>query len=178
MLGRTIVFGAALALMTAGMAAPAGAQGLCSGVAGQGLCGAGIGGGLGAALGGSSGAKTGALIGGGLGVLGALQEQQRPVYQQPVYQQPVYQQPVYQQPVYQQPPRPTYRRTYRPAYDSQVVYNIQYGLLQLGYNPGPADGVYGNGTASAIQQYERDNGLLVSGQATPQLYAHMQQYLN
>jgi len=168
MLGRKIVLGAALALLAAG-ASPAAAQGFCDGPVGSGLCGAGIGGGLGAALGGRKGAQTGAILGGVIGLSSGLQQQQQ--YRQPVYAAPP-------------PPRPTYRRAYvpapppAPAYDAQLVYSIQSGLLQLGYNPGPADGDYGPATASAIQQYESDNGLLVTGQATPQLYQHMQQYLN
>ena len=171
MLGKTFIIGGFAALLAAVAAVPASAQGLCNGVAGNALCGAGIGGGLGAALGGNKGAKTGAIIGGVLGATQGLQQQQPPP-PQPYYRQPAYAPPP------PPPPRYTYRRAYAPAYSNELVYNIQTGLLQLGYNPGPADGVYGRGTGTAIQTYQNDNGLLVDGKPSPQLYAHMQQYLN
>lgn len=50
---------------------------------------------------------------------------------------------------------------------------IQAGLQQLGYNPGPADGVKGPQTTQAIEAYQRDNSLLVDGRASYELAAHI-----
>jgi hypothetical protein len=61
----------------------------------------------------------------------------------------------------------------RPAYQNNLVYNIQTSLTRLGYNPGPIDGVYGQMTADAISAYEYNNKLPVTGQPSPGLYDHM-----
>ncbi len=60
---------------------------------------------------------------------------------------------------------------------SGTVTRVQGGLAQLGYNPGPVDGVMGPQTAEAIREYQRDHGLLIDGQATPQLAEHIEQRL-
>ncbi|OGT80458.1 MAG: hypothetical protein A3H91_14160 [Gammaproteobacteria bacterium RIFCSPLOWO2_02_FULL_61_13] len=54
-----------------------------------------------------------------------------------------------------------------------TVAKIQDGLRELGYNPGPIDGIYGNQTAQAIRQYQKDRGLRVDGQATAALADHI-----
>ena len=46
-------------------------------------------------------------------------------------------------------------------------------LSKLGYEPGPIDGVYGNQTSHAIGEYQKENGLLVTGSPSPALLAHM-----
>lgn len=50
-----------------------------------------------------------------------------------------------------------------PFVSSEVVSNqisaVQKKLAQLGYDPGPADGVLGPQTTEAIKQFQRDNGL-------------------
>ena len=51
--------------------------------------------------------------------------------------------------------------------------NVQVSLQRLGYNPGGADGVMGPATARAIKAYQKSNGLLETGQASPQLLDHM-----
>ena len=53
------------------------------------------------------------------------------------------------------------------------VRQIQSGLIQLGYDPGPADGFYGAKTSAAIRAYQRDHGLVVDGLATPELLQHI-----
>ena len=94
MLKLKLLAGGFAALLALGIAAPASAQGLCSGPLGSGVCGAGIGGGLGAALGGRKGAQTGAIIGGVYGLTQGYQQQQYyrrpppPVYYQPRYAAP------------------------------------------------------------------------------------------
>lgn len=44
---------------------------------------------------------------------------------------------------------------------------VQRQLSQLGFDPGPADGVYGPRTAAAVQQYQRSRGLTPDGAAGP-----------
>lgn len=58
-----------------------------------------------------------------------------------------------------------------------TVSNIQMGLQRLGYDPGPADGRLGPRTQAAIREYERDNGLLVDGQASPALWDHIRSHM-
>ncbi len=40
---------------------------------------------------------------------------------------------------------------------------IQEKLIELGYEPGPADGVNGPKTKEAIKQFQKDNGLVPDG---------------
>ena len=54
-----------------------------------------------------------------------------------------------------------------------IVASIQGGLKELGYDPGPVDGLYGTRTAGAIRKYQRDQGLRVDGQATAALADHI-----
>ena len=54
-----------------------------------------------------------------------------------------------------------------------AVSQIQAGLTELGYNPGPIDGTMGSQTDSAIRAYQRDNKLLVDGRATYELAQHI-----
>ena len=44
---------------------------------------------------------------------------------------------------------------------------VQQKLSQLGYNPGPADGVSGSQTTEAIRQFQKDHGLDVDGVVGP-----------
>ncbi|MBB1127008.1 peptidoglycan-binding domain-containing protein [Thiospirillum jenense] len=43
------------------------------------------------------------------------------------------------------------------------IHRAQMALQELGYRPGPADGVYGSNTRRAIKQFQRDHGLAVTG---------------
>jgi hypothetical protein len=43
---------------------------------------------------------------------------------------------------------------------------VQQALTDLGYNPGPIDGAFGRRTAGALRDFQRDNGLNVTGTAT------------
>ena len=56
-----------------------------------------------------------------------------------------------------------------PPGGSELVYSIQTSLARLGYDPGPADGLYGERTADAISQYQHANRLPVDGRPSPQL---------
>ncbi|WP_020680267.1 peptidoglycan-binding domain-containing protein [Marinobacterium rhizophilum] len=83
--------------------------------------------------------------------------QQQPYEQQP--HQP-YQQPQ-QQYQYQQPAQQPVQRSSQ--YSRAQIQDIQTRLQMLGYNPGPADGLFGDKTAKAIAQFEIDQGLPVTG---------------
>lgn len=55
-----------------------------------------------------------------------------------------------------------------PGYHQRSSYSedtkkIQLRLIELGYNPGAADGIMGGRTYSAIKQFQRDNGLVPDG---------------
>jgi hypothetical protein len=94
-------------------------------------------------------------------------QQQQP-YQQPdqPYQQP--QQHQYQQPVQQHRIQPSSQ------YSRAQIQDIQTRLQMLGYNPGPADGLFGNKTAKAISQFEIDQGLPVTGTPNTGVIAALQ----
>jgi peptidoglycan hydrolase-like protein with peptidoglycan-binding domain len=57
---------------------------------------------------------------------------------------------------------------------SETVRGIQSGLGKLGFDPGPADGKTGPKTRAAIRQYQEQNQLLVDGQPSDALLAHIQ----
>jgi len=59
--------------------------------------------------------------------------------------------------------------------NAYLVRNIQSGLAQVGYDPGPADGVYGPRTRRAIGEYQEHNDLLVDGRPSRALLRHIQQ---
>jgi len=54
-----------------------------------------------------------------------------------------------------------------------LVLDIQSSLTRLGYEPGPVDGAFGNRTSRAISEYQKENGLLVTGQPSGALLTHM-----
>jgi len=61
---------------------------------------------------------------------------------------------------------------------SGLVRDIQSGLAELGYDPGPVDGVMGPKTRSAIRTYQDQNALLVDGRPSSQLAQHIQDQTN
>jgi peptidoglycan hydrolase-like protein with peptidoglycan-binding domain len=62
-----------------------------------------------------------------------------------------------------------------PSSDTQNVKTIQSGLKQHGLYAGPLDGIAGPKTTAAIRAYQRENGLLQDGRATPELASHIEQ---
>jgi hypothetical protein len=52
---------------------------------------------------------------------------------------------------------------------SQLTIDIQRRLRDLGYNPGPADGIYGSKTKAAIEAFQRKSNLPVDGQPSQAL---------
>ncbi|MEQ9639630.1 MAG: peptidoglycan-binding domain-containing protein [Alphaproteobacteria bacterium] len=57
---------------------------------------------------------------------------------------------------------------------SSTVYQLQVGLNAQGYDAGPSDGLMGSRTRTAIESYQRNNGLLVTGQPSQGLLSHVQ----
>lgn len=56
---------------------------------------------------------------------------------------------------------------------SSTVAGLQRGLNELGYDAGPVDGLMGSRTRIAIEAYQRDERLLVTGRASADLLAHV-----
>ncbi|OJW70506.1 peptidoglycan-binding domain-containing protein [Spirosoma sp. 48-14] len=52
--------------------------------------------------------------------------------------------------------------------EPDVVITIQQALFQLGFDPGPIDGIYGDKTAAAVAAFQQVNGLVVDGEVGPQ----------
>jgi hypothetical protein len=67
------------------------------------------------------------------------------------------------------PAKPTLRLNSR-----DTIRFVQTSLLNLGYDPGGADGAMGKRTAAAIKKYEKDNGLRVTGKVTKTLIVSLQ----
>ncbi len=135
-------------------------------VLGAGL-GAAIGGGRGAAI----GAGSGAIAGTGLG-MGSSSNEQYSIQQQydNAFAQCMYSKgnmvPGYgPMMVNSPPPGPP---------DISLTAAVQQQLMRLGYLRGPADGVAGPQTASAISQFESVSGMPVDGMPSPPLLARLQ----
>jgi peptidoglycan hydrolase-like protein with peptidoglycan-binding domain len=141
-----------------------------------------LGAGLGAAIGAAGGnAGAGAAIGAGAGALGggafgaasssnaqfSIQDQYNNAYAQCMYAKgnmvPGY------GPMMQAPPPPP-----PPGGYSDLVRATQEQLIRLGYLHGPADGVMGPTTSTAISHYEQVTGLPMDGAPSPQLLARLQ----
>ncbi len=60
---------------------------------------------------------------------------------------------------------------------SQLTLDIQNILTTLGYNPGTADGIYGERTKAAIEAFQQNIGYPVDGQMNPQLLHTLRQAL-
>ena len=54
-----------------------------------------------------------------------------------------------------------------------LVVGIQTELSNLGYDPGPIDGIMGPRTIVAISRYQTDHKLLIDGQASVELAQHI-----
>lgn len=59
------------------------------------------------------------------------------------------------------------------TYDTIQVKAIQEKLNSLGYNAGPVDGQMGGATRNAIEAFERDKGLPVTGEPSATLLSHI-----
>jgi hypothetical protein len=52
---------------------------------------------------------------------------------------------------------------YSQSYDKVTVFKTQKKLKELGYNPGPLDGIWGKKTESALKRFQHDNSLSMTG---------------
>ena len=52
---------------------------------------------------------------------------------------------------------------YSQPYDKKTVFETQKKLKELGYNPGPLDGIWGRKTKRALKRFQHDNGLSKTG---------------
>ncbi|MGI9482325.1 MAG: peptidoglycan-binding domain-containing protein [Hyphomicrobiales bacterium] len=50
---------------------------------------------------------------------------------------------------------------------------VQKGLSELGYQPGPIDGQFGEKTRAAIREFQRDRSLAVTGDLSPEMLAEL-----
>lgn len=58
---------------------------------------------------------------------------------------------------------------------ARLVHATQSRLNDLGYNAGPEDGVYGPTTRGAVREFQSDQGLPMTGEASKSLLVHIQQ---
>ena len=61
-----------------------------------------------------------------------------------------------------------------PARDKRLVAGTQSGLRDMGYDPGPVDGILGPRTRAAIRAYQKDHRLPVDERPTPALALHIE----
>ena len=60
-------------------------------------------------------------------------------------------------------------------YAEQTIFDVQNALTQLNYSPGSVDGVYGGRTRRAIEAFQRDKGLSVTGNINDELLVALKQ---
>jgi hypothetical protein len=61
------------------------------------------------------------------------------------------------------------------ALDNEVVTYVQGRLAELGYEPGPVDGLIGRKTRGAVRRYQTEAGLPVNGKITETLLARLEE---
>lgn len=54
-----------------------------------------------------------------------------------------------------------------------MIQVAEENLLELGFSPGPVDGIFTTQTAEALRQYQRRYGLVVSGLLDPATREHL-----
>lgn len=59
-------------------------------------------------------------------------------------------------------------RDYKKGNYAWRIYQMQERLIELGYLDGEPDGMYGDGTAKAVSQFQKKNGLEATGTADPE----------
>ncbi len=77
-------------------------------------------------------------------------------------------------------PPPVQTQTAPPAVQRRpaTVKNVQAGLIELGYKPGPADGVMGKNTVNAIRAFQQDANLPVDGRVSEELMQRIEEKLH
>ena len=53
-----------------------------------------------------------------------------------------------------------------PRLSTQEVMTLQQTLNELGYSAGPVDGIAGSGTRKALQNFQKDRGMVADGYAS------------
>jgi peptidoglycan hydrolase-like protein with peptidoglycan-binding domain/DNA-binding CsgD family transcriptional regulator len=61
---------------------------------------------------------------------------------------------------------------------SDVVRHVQRRLRELGFRPGPVDGLFGPRTERAVRSFQRSHGLIVDGIVGPQTRTHMRYHVD
>ncbi len=61
--------------------------------------------------------------------------------------------------------------TIRKGSTGAPVINLQNILMALGFNPGPADGIYGTSSENAVKQFQQSNNLAADGVVGPNTWA-------
>ncbi len=69
------------------------------------------------------------------------------------------------------------RHAAAPAQDRRLVAGTQSGLRDMGYDPGPVDGILGPRTRAAIRAYQKDHRLPVDDRPTSALALHIRAQL-
>lgn len=57
--------------------------------------------------------------------------------------------------------------------DPEWVAHLQQRLIDLGYDPGPVDGIFGPRTDAAVRRYQQDHGLAADGVVGPMTWASL-----
>ena len=57
--------------------------------------------------------------------------------------------------------------------EKEAIKELQQRLADMGYDPGPVDGIYGRKTREAVKQFQKDYGLKVDGDAGPNTIAEL-----
>jgi len=131
--------------------------------------GAGLGGAIGGGRGAGIGAASGALGGTGIGAVsssnaqGGIQEQYNNAFAQCMFAKGNMV-PGYGPMMVNAPPPP----------QADLTRAVQTQLIRLGYMRGPADGVVGPMTGSAISQFQSVSGMPVDGMPSPPVLARLQ----
>lgn len=55
--------------------------------------------------------------------------------------------------------------------DGAMVHRVQEALKQRGFDPGPVDGRFGDGTENAVRQFQTSKGLMADGIVGQQTWA-------
>ncbi len=63
-----------------------------------------------------------------------------------------------------------------PYFRGRDVRDLQFKLVNLGFNPGPIDGVFGPKTEKALKEFQRSAGLIVDGICGPETLAFLEKF--
>lgn len=144
----------------------------------RGISGAGIGAASGAIIGAVTGLTVleGALIGTGLGAAGGVFTDEKKLnLGEPIWKR--WLNPPKDQSSKAGAPDRRAAASAPPARERRLVAGTQSGLKDLGYDPGPVDGILGPRTRAAIRAYQKDHRLAVDERPTRALALHIEAQL-